>query len=384
MPKERRSVPWRGPARVASVVVVILVCSFAGCAGEEGTGHKGAQEESRVRPATVGESEKTNRRKKEPTVHGSTSMITTQSAEGTALEGETTGQIEDTPGSSEGSDERTDEESEHLLSDTLVAGAKDMTGGPLTEHRLVSYYGHPLSGAMGVLGQYEPQEMVERLKEQAEAYTRIHPERPAIPTIELIASVAQPTPGPDGLYLNRTAPRFIEEYSRLAKETGCLLLLDVQIGYSTIADEIEVLRPYLEREHVHLAIDPEYDMSPGEIPGQHFGSSTGEEIMDAARTLSDLVESENLPPKVLVIHQFRYDMIINKGVIEPVPNVEMVIHADGFGTQRQKIKKYNLLVRDQPVQYGGFKLFYYQDYDLLSPKEVLDVLEPNPGVVSYQ
>ncbi len=94
--------------------------------------------------------------------------------------------------------------------------------------------------------------------------------------------------------------------------------MDVQIGYSTIADEIEVLTPYLEREHVYLAIDPEYDMSPGEIPGQHFGSSTGEEIMDAARTLSELVEREDLPPKVLVIH------------------------ADGFGTQRQKIKKYTL------------------------------------------
>ena len=77
-------------------------------------------------------------------------------------------------------------------------------------------------------------------------------------------------------------------------------------------------------------------------------------------------------------------MIINKWVIEPVPNVEMVIHADGFGTQRQKIKKYNLLVRDQPVQYGGFKLFYDQDYDLLSPEEVLEALEPNPAVVSYQ
>ena len=308
-------------------------------------------------------------------------MITAQSAEGTAMAGETTGQFEVT---SERSEERTDEESGLLLSDTLVAGAKDMTGGPLTEHRLVSYYGHPLAGAMGILGQYEPEAMVTQLREQAEAYKRIDPERPAIPTIELIASVAQPTPGPDGLYLNRTAPRFIEEYSRLAEENGCLLLLDVQIGYGTIADEIEVLMPYLGREHVHLAIDPEYDMSPGEIPGQHFGSSTGQEIMDAARTLSELVEREDLPPKVLVIHQFRYDMIINKRVIEPVPNVEMVIHADGFGTRRQKIKKYNLLVRDQPVQYGGFKLFYYQDYDLLSPGEVLDVLEPSPAVVSYQ
>jgi hypothetical protein len=373
---ERRSVAWWGPIRSTSVVVVALVCSLAGCAKEEGSG----QEEHRFKPATVGKSEQTEQKKK-PTVYGSTSMITAQSAEGTALEGEITGRFE---GTSEESGEKTDEDSGLLLSDTLVSGARDMTGGPLMEHRLVSYYGHPLSGAMGVLGRFEPEAMVEQLIEQTEAYTRIDPERPAIPTIELIASVAQPTPGPDGLYLNRTARRFIEEYSRLAKENGCLLLLDIQIGYSTIADEIEVLMPYLEREHVHLAIDPEYDMSPGEIPGQHFGSSTGEEIMDAARTLSDLVESEDLPPKVLVIHQFRYDMIINKRVIEPVPNVEVVIHADGFGTQKQKIKKYNQLVRDQPVQYGGFKLFYYQDYDLLTPEEVLDALEPNPAVVSYQ
>jgi hypothetical protein len=368
---------WWGPIRVTSVGLLIAASLLAGCAGEEGSGQKAAQEERKSRPVTTGESERTNRQKRKPTVRGSTSMVTAESAEGTVSAGETTGRTE-------GSGERTDAESGLLLSDTLVAGARDLTGGPLTEHRLVSYYGHPLSGAMGVLGQLEPEAMVERLKEQAEAYTRIDPERPAIPTIELIASVAQPTPGPDALYLNRTPPAIIERYAGLAEENGFLLLLDVQIGYSTIADEIEVLMPFLERDYVHLAIDPEYDMAPGEIPGQQFGSSSGEELMGAARTLSDLVEREDLPPKVLVIHQFRYDMITNKRVIEPVPNVETVIHADGFGTPRQKIKKYNLLVRDQPVQYGGFKLFYYQDTNLLSPEEVLDALEPNPAVVSYQ
>lgn len=49
---------------------------------------------------------------------------------------------------------------------------------------------------MGELGQYEePQQMVAALKEQAAAYTEMDPDRPAIPTIELIASVAQPEPG---------------------------------------------------------------------------------------------------------------------------------------------------------------------------------------------
>jgi hypothetical protein len=268
--------------------------------------------------------------------------------------------------------------------DTLVAGTKDNTGGPLTEHRLVSYYGHPLSEAMGVLGQYEPQEMVKHLKEEAKAYTRLDPDLPAKPTIELIASVAQGSPGANGIYLRRTRPETIEEYAKVAEETGCLLLLDVQVGHSTIADEIEVIRPFLERPYVHLAIDTEYDMAPGEIPGEQIGSSSAEDIMGAARTLSEMVEQKNLPPKVLVIHQFAYEMITNKEAIEPMSNVEIVLHADGFGTPEQKIKKYEALVTQQPIQYGGFKLFYEQDAPLLSPKHVFEALKPNPAVVTYQ
>lgn len=271
------------------------------------------------------------------------------------------------------------------VSDTLVPGAVDTTGGPLAQNRMVSFYGHPYSAAMGVLGQYEPQRMVSLLKEQAAAYTEIDPDRPAICTIELIASVAQPTPGADGLYLNRTPPEVIEQYATLAKDNDCLLLLDVQIGYSTIADEVEVLLPYLKRPYVHLAIDPEYDMAPGEIPGQQFGASYASEIMGAAQTLSDLVDrNEDLQAKVLVIHQFRYDMIINKEVLEPVKNVEMAIHADGFGGPQVKYEKYNALVAQQPIQYGGFKLFYDQDTPLLTPNQVLSDLNPPPAVISYQ
>ncbi len=276
------------------------------------------------------------------------------------------------------------ERSDSRPPDTLVGGAKDKTGGPLTEYRLVSYYGHPLSEAMGILGQYEPKEMVKHLKEQAKAYTKLDPDLPAKPTIELIASVAQPSPGTNGLYLKRTEPEMIEEYAKVAEETGCLLLLDIQIGHSTIADEIEVIRPFLERPYVHLAIDTEYDMAPGEIPGAQIGSSSAEDIMGAARTLSEMVEKKNLPPKVLVIHQFAYEMIRKKETIESVANVETVLHADGFGTPEQKIKKYHALVTRQPIQYGGFKLFYEQDAPLLSPKQVFEALKPNPAVVSYQ
>jgi hypothetical protein len=381
---------WR-PFCIRSMFALVLLLALVGCGGGQDTGETkssaGPAAERGSAEERTGERTSRPQRTREETVRAAISAYeeTTVSG-GTTTGGETVGSQEKTAPESTSGERTSGREAETgpVVSDTLVAGAVDRTGGPLVEKRMVSYYGHPFAGAMGVLGQLEPEAMVAQLKEQAQAYTRIDPERPAVPTIELIASVAQPEPGPDGLYLTRTPTDVIEQYSKLAEENGCLLLLDVQIGYSTIADEIEVLRPFLERGHVHLAIDPEYDMYPGEIPGQQFGSSTGEEIMGAARTLSELVEKKDLPTKVLVVHQFRYDMIINKEVIEPVPNVQTVIHADGFGTPEQKIEKYNALVRDQPIQYGGFKLFYDQDYPLLSPKQVLRVLEPNPAVISYQ
>ncbi|MGB3682031.1 MAG: hypothetical protein WA990_06040 [Rubrobacteraceae bacterium] len=297
----------------------------------------------------------------------------------------TTSGPEGTPGTTgPNSGENPGRQDQVQASETLVPGAVDNTGGPLAQNRIVSYYGHPYSAAMGVLGQYEPQEMVALLKEQAAAYTAADPQRPAIPTIELIASVAQPEPGADGLYLNRTPPEVIEQYAKLAEENDMLLLLDIQIGYSTIADEIEVLMPFLRRPYVHLAIDTEYDMAPGQIPGQQVGASYATEIASAAQTLSYIVEQEDLEAKVLVIHQFQYGMILNKEILKPVENVEMVLHADGFGPPQVKYDKYNALVTQEPIQYGGFKLFYSQDVPLLSPDQVLSDLNPPPAVISYQ
>ncbi|MFZ0370628.1 MAG: hypothetical protein WAM07_13620, partial [Halobacillus sp.] len=49
---------------------------------------------------------------------------------------------------------------------TLVKGAEDQTDGPLKDHRLVAYYGHPNSTNMGILGEMEPDALMEKLKEQ--------------------------------------------------------------------------------------------------------------------------------------------------------------------------------------------------------------------------
>lgn len=256
--------------------------------------------------------------------------------------------------------------------------------GPLVKNRLVTWYGHPDSNLLGILGEFsDPKVMITKLKAQAAAYQAADPSRPAIPTIELIASVASDTPGDDGLYLNPTRLSLIEQYADLAGQNGCLLLLDIQLGYDSVENEVRRLEPFLKRPYVHLAIDPEFHVKKGEVPGQEFGSLTAAEVTGAAKMLADLVTKNGITDKVLVIHQFRYDMLPDKAKIKPTPHVETVIVMDGFGGPEAKIGNYGAFVRDEPLEFGGIKLFYKQDKPLMTPADVVK-LDPSPLVVIYQ
>ena len=63
--------------------------------------------------------------------------------------------------------------------------------------------------------------------------------------------------------------------------------------------------------------------------------------MGVTQTLRDDQEKYS-PPKVRVIGQLAYEVITNEEAIEPVPNVEVVLHADGFGTsERRSFKLFN-------------------------------------------
>ncbi len=44
--------------------------------------------------------------------------------------------------------------------EALVDGAEDLSDGLLKENRLVAYYGNPREGAMGVLGETDPETMM--------------------------------------------------------------------------------------------------------------------------------------------------------------------------------------------------------------------------------
>jgi hypothetical protein len=256
--------------------------------------------------------------------------------------------------------------------------------GPLLPgHRIVAYYGNPLVPAMGVLGEGTPEQMLAGLQQQAAAYAAADPKTPVVPALELIVTVAQASAGGDGMYRARMDPAMIDQVLGWADSKGYLLILDVQPGRSTFAAEVQPLLPYLRRPNVELALDPEFAMHGSDVPGQTYGSVDAAAVNQVIQTLGDLVTADHLPPKVLIVHRFRQDMVGNSGAIRPSPLVQVVMDMDGFGNIPEKLASYNAYIRDQPVQFAGVKLFYRQDQPLFTPQQALG-LTPTPFVVIYQ
>lgn len=256
----------------------------------------------------------------------------------------------------------------------------------LVTHRIVSYYGNPLAAQMGVLGEDTPDATIARLKQQAAVYQSLSPDRTVVPAVHFIYAVAQDNPGPDGTYLLRMDDSLIRQWVQLTKENGLLLFLDIQFGRSSIDREFPHVAPYLLEPHVHLALDPEFAWGPDEYPLIDIGHIDASVVNRAQALLEQLVIENRLPNKILVVHQFRPDMLTNKAGILPSDRVETVIDADGFGPSSVKLAQWNQVIRDDNVQRAGIKLFYKHDAatgHLLTEQEVM-ALTPTPLVIIYQ
>jgi hypothetical protein len=157
----------------------------------------------------------------------------------------------------------------------------------------------------------------------------------------------------------------------------------VQVGLSTVRTELEPLIPYLKQPHIQLALDPEFDMWPGQKPGQQLGHMTAYEINYAQYVLRWIAEDTDGPNKIMLVHQFTGSMLPDKKEIEIEPRVDLTIVMDGFGGRGVKEKHYDIYVREESVLFAGIKHFYKHDVDLMSPAETLK-LDPRPDVIIYQ
>jgi hypothetical protein len=254
--------------------------------------------------------------------------------------------------------------------------------------RIVAYYGNFYSTGMGVLGEYTSNEVLRMLASTTATWRDADPTTPVIPAIQYIAVVAQGSPGTEGKYILRMPDDQIDHALDLANQMQGILILDVQVGQSTLEHELPFLETYLKMPQVHLAIDPEFSMKTGKGPGTVIGTFDASDVNYAATYLAQLVRDNHLPPKVLVVHRFTEGMVTNYKKIRPLPEVQIVMDMDGWGSQAKKIGTYNSVIYPEPVQFTGIKLFYKNDLKppstgLLTEKEVLD-LTPAPIYVQYQ
>jgi len=268
-----------------------------------------------------------------------------------------------------------------------VKTAPPLPGSILPGKRIVAFYGNPLSKKMGILGELPPDQMLARFDKVIADWAKADPTHPVQPALHLIAVVAQGAPGRDGKYRLRMTDSLIDMVSQWAAKKNALLFLDVQVGQSTVQEELPRLIPFLKRPNVMLGIDPEFSMKFGDKPGSKIGTMSASDVNYAIGMLSDIVKQNNLPPKVLIVHRFTRNMLTSAKQIKLDPRVQVVINMDGWGQPWLKYDSYRAYVESEPVQFTGFKLFFHNDTKkgdpILTPGEVL-LLNPKPLYIQYQ
>ena len=250
----------------------------------------------------------------------------------------------------------------------------------LPDFRVVAYYGAPQDPQLGALGIGSPAQAARKLERQAKGYER--KSRPVLPAMELIAVVAAAHPGEDGRYNLRQPDAVIRRYLKAARKAKALLILDIQPGRSDFFTETKRLRKWLKEPDVGLALDPEWRMGPGQVPGtgdRQRRRARGQRHHRVARPAGD---ASNLPQKLLLIHQFTDDMI-PEAELKERKGLAYVLNVDGFGTQTLKVAKYKDFVGQAKHFHRGFKLFYSEDTNTMTPAQVMR-LQPRPDVVVYE
>ncbi len=235
----------------------------------------------------------------------------------------------------------------------------------------------PILGRLGFFA--GPDEMTAYVAPHVKEIKTLNGGKEVVPVIHLIYAMAIPCePGNHCLlYLDTAGFDIIEDYIKPAAQRGWQVILDTQIGSSTPVEQVQrmIQRGYLDYPNVHVALDPEFHVYPGEdLPGIPIGQIDASDVNKVQRMLEELVQRKSLPKKVLIVHQFGDPMvndgnpfmITNKKTLETLPNVDLVLDADGFGSPGIKVKKFNLMLDQEAypfIRFRAIKLFFFNEYE---------------------
>ena len=268
-----------------------------------------------------------------------------------------------------------------------VGEVEPLTGAILPYKRIIAYYGNLYSKQMGILGELPKQEMLDKLMAEVKSWEEADTLMEVQPALHYIAVTAQNLPGKANKYRLRMPFHQIDSVLKMAHQINAIVFLDIQVALSTLEEEVPQLEKYLKLPNVHLGIDPEFSMKGGQKPGSVIGSFDAADINYTTGYLQKLVKDNNLHSKILVVHRFTQGMVKNYKDIKISPEVQIVMHMDGWGFPAKKINTYKHFIYREPVEFTGFKLFYKNDTKnngrLLTPQELLK-LKPQPIYIQYQ
>jgi hypothetical protein len=262
---------------------------------------------------------------------------------------------------------------------SLRAQPPPATGPLLPTDRVVALYGAPQMRRT-VLGLHTPRGAAARLARQSNPYESFG-ERPVVGAFDLVAVFATADRGPDGLYRSRQDPEVISTYLDQARAVGARLILDIQPGRAGINAELRALADWIAQPDVDVAIDPEWNVGRRGIPGRTRGEIGVRQLSAIERRLAATVAVNGLPPKLLVVHQFRRTSVRGRARLRQRDGVQTVLNFDGIGSPDAKRAGYAALSSTR--LFNGFSLFYRLDHPLMQPTTVL-ALDPQPDFLLYQ
>jgi hypothetical protein len=269
----------------------------------------------------------------------------------------------------------------------VAAGGKELPGGGqvvLRGRRIVCLYGHPGTRSLGVLGEQGVAASITRAKQLAAAYRR-YSDVAVVPAFEIIATVAQGAPGPDGDFSGESTVAQLRPWVDQARAAGLYVVLDLQPGRADLLAQARRYEELLREPNVGLAVDPEWKLGPRQHPLGQIGGIDASELNRTSAWLAGLTAHYALPQKLFVIHQFRLTMIRHEPALNTTHDeLTLLIHMDGQGSTPQKNSTWHSVVTARPTNLPlGWKNFYDEDHPMLTPAQTM-AKRPAPMMISYQ
>ncbi len=253
---------------------------------------------------------------------------------------------------------------------------------------LIGFYGRPFAKSLGILGEYNIDELTKKMKILKAEYEKISAGTKIIPTYHIIKDVATLESGNDKDHIKPLNETLIMKYINKAQEENFAVILDVQLGTMTPIEAIKPILKFLKYPNVHLAIDPEFKIPAHRKypPGKFIGHIFAKDVNEVQEAMQNYMIENNIQGKrMLLVHMFYERMLRNKENVKKYDSINLTYNIDGHGRGPTKIKIYNSLYNQEAnkIAQGGFKIFYKNDIKpLMTPKQILGQ-EPVKGALIW-